>query len=60
MKISDERQQDIDDLANALEQLILAQRNVDTVLERIQSRTNNTSVVPSEQVSGDLATERRR
>ena len=60
MKISDERQQDIDDLANALEQLILAQRNVDTVLERIQSRTNNTSVVPLEQVSGDLATERRR
>ena len=54
----DEQLQDIQDLSSALQQLRLAQTNVNTVLARIRTREQH--ITPVLQQSGERAVERRR
>ena len=58
MIASNAQQQDIQHLSNALEQLRLAQTNVNAVLERIRTREQSNQLVS--QQTGERATERRR
>ena len=59
MRTRDEHQQDIQDLSNALEQLRLAQINVNRVLERIRTREQPEST-PQQEAGGGATEVRRR